>query len=121
VTGIGNIKILLGKSQPLTLHDTLYAPQAALCLISIGHLTDEGLTCLFEKRGCTIHNSTCKTLAEGKQKGHGLYTLKGRQPRAKYGLLTHAAPLLLTWYKRLEHLGYKAVIDMAKLGLTKGM
>ena len=47
--------------------------------------------------------------------------LKGRQPQAKYGLLACAAPSLLTWHKQLGHLGYGAIIDMARLGMTKGM
>ena len=47
--------------------------------------------------------------------------LKGTQPRAEYGLLACAAPLLLTWHKRLGHLQYGAVIDMAKFGMTRGL
>ena len=68
-----------------------------------------------------IHNSAGRTLAEGEQKGHGLYMLKGRQPWARYGLLACAAPSLLTWHKWLGHLGYSAAIDMARLGMAEGM
>ena len=78
--GIGKIKLHLGKSRWLTLRDTLFTPQAALCLISVGHLADEGLACIFEKGGCTIHNPAGKTLVEGALKESGLYTLKGKQP-----------------------------------------
>jgi len=96
---IGKIKLHLGKSQWLTLCNMLFTPQAALHLISVGRLADEGLACIFEKGGCTICNPAGKTLAEGAQKECGLYTLKGKQPQAKYSLLAHAAPSLLTWHK----------------------
>ena len=63
--GIGKIKLHLGKSWQLTLCDTLFAPQATLHLISVGHLANDGLACMFEKEGCTICNTTGKTLAAG--------------------------------------------------------
>ena len=99
----------------------LFPPQATLCLISVGCLADEGITCVFECKGCTVRNTVGKILAEGARKVCGLYTLIGVQPCTEYGLLAQVSPSLLTWHKGLGHIGYGAIIDMAKLGMTKGM
>ncbi len=62
---VGKIKLHLGKGWRLTLHGMLFTPQATLRLISVGCLADEGITCVFECKGCTVRNTVGKILAEG--------------------------------------------------------
>jgi len=67
--GIGKIKLHLGKSRWLTLHDTLFSPQATLCLISIGCLADQGLTCMFVKGGCAVCKLCWKNASRRRTEG----------------------------------------------------
>ena len=61
--GIWTITIRVGKGQCTMLRDVLYAPQAALCLISVGRLTDDNMTVLFKKEKCIVCSSN-KTVVE---------------------------------------------------------
>src|SRR5882724_5075353 len=46
--GRGRIRLHCGKGHTLMLHDALYVPQAAICLISIGWICNNGLTVIFK-------------------------------------------------------------------------
>jgi len=46
--GRGKIRLHCGKGHTPMLHNALYVPQAAICLISIGWICDNGLTVIFK-------------------------------------------------------------------------
>lgn len=119
--GIGTIRIQVGNGQHITLRDVLYAPQAALHLISVGRLTDDNMTILFEKGKCTVRSRDNKTLVEATRKDRGLYTLLGNHFYSNTASLARALPTITTWHRRLGHVSHQAIIDMAKLGMAKGM
>lgn len=119
--GVGKIKLSMGKGWRLTLKEVLFAPRAALRLISVGQLADDNMTTIFEKFKCIVHEGTGKILAEGTRKERGLYTLTGRQPKTEHSYIARAVPSLVTWHKRLGHVSYQSIVNMAKLGMTKGM
>ena len=74
--GTGLIKLRCSKGRNLTLRDTLYAPQAALHLISVGRLGDEGYTMTFDAQCCCVVHSS-KIMAQGAHEDRSLYRLQG--------------------------------------------
>jgi Pol polyprotein, beta-barrel domain/GAG-pre-integrase domain/Integrase core domain len=119
--GIGRIKIMLKKGQDIMLRDVLYAPQAALCLISVGRLADDNMTVLFRKGKCTVWNADNKIVAKVIRRERGLYTLVANHPQRDYSCLAHTTPTVATWHKHLGHVSYQSIIDMAKHNMAKGM
>ena len=65
--GMGTIRLRLRcrKGRRLTLKHMLFAPAAALRLISVGKLTDDDLMTIFESDTCHICNKSGKTIADG--------------------------------------------------------
>jgi hypothetical protein len=62
--GIGKIKLRCRKGRKFTLQDALFAPQAALQLISVGRLGDEGCKTTFKVKRCRVfHNH--KVITDG--------------------------------------------------------
>jgi len=73
VIGRAKIRLHCGKGHTLTLHDALYVPQAAIPLISIGRICDNGLTVIFKSDSCVFKNTLGKTIAGGTRIGKELY------------------------------------------------
>ncbi|KAJ7467600.1 hypothetical protein FB451DRAFT_984891, partial [Mycena latifolia] len=73
--GIGTVRVRVGKGRHFTLKDVLYCPRAAITLISIGRLCDDGHDTTFKSNGCTIKRQSGKVVATASRSGTGLYTL----------------------------------------------
>jgi len=71
----GVIKVRCGKGRKFTLNYALYAPQAALCLISVSKLGNEGCRITFDALHCQVLRNN-KVLAEGIREGKHLYHLQ---------------------------------------------
>ena len=119
--GIGSIKIPVKKGQLLIHKNVLYVPQAALRLISVGRLADENMSITFEKEKCSVRNTSGGTVIEATHKDHGLYTIYGDHAHMDSAFLARAVPTIATWHKRLGHIGYQAIVDMARLKMAEGM
>ena len=117
--GIGQIKLQCGKGRNLTLKKSLFAPQATMRLISVGSLGDDGYNAIFTATGCQVKRGS-KTIADGSRKGRNLYRLTGNI-RTEHANVARAAPNLETWHKRLGHVNYTSIIEMAKGGYATGM
>ena len=95
----GTIILKCGKGRKITLRDALFVPAAALCLISVGKLADDGLLTTFKGSACHITGGSSKPLADGIRKGKGLYYLSGNDPKAvEHVFISHALPNLATWH-----------------------
>jgi len=100
--GMGTIRLRLRcrKGRRLTLKHMLFAPAAALRLISVGKLTDDDLMTIFESDACHIRTKSGKTIADGTRKGNGLYYFAGRDPKvSKHAFISRASPDIATWHR----------------------
>jgi len=123
IAGIGRGKIIvkIGKGRKLNLVDVLYVPQASLRLISVGRLADGGVSSLFNKMRCSLICGS-KNIAPRTRTGISLYSLN----ESHYCIIKRAniacmAPDLETWHKRLGHVNYVSIIEMADNWLATGM
>jgi hypothetical protein len=141
--GIGEIRVRIGKGRHFTLKDVLYCPDAAVTLISVGKLCDDGHTAIFSDHGCSIRRLSGKIVATGSRAGTGLYTLDcdkamftlstsseqdlarsavARAARAvTANIAIKAVPTLETWHRRLGHVNIGTVLDMARRHAVTGM
>ena len=53
-----------GTITPVTLHDTLYMPDMALTIVSIGHIMKFGYHIAFEDKSCKIKNKSGKIIGK---------------------------------------------------------
>jgi len=120
--GVGTIMLRCGKGRRLSLKKALFVPDAALRLISVGKLADEGLVTIFEEEVCHIRNKSGKAIADGTRKGNGLHYFAGSDPRiVERAFISHTSPDLVTWHQHLGHINYTSIICMAKKSLATGM
>jgi hypothetical protein len=63
-----------GRNVDVSLKDTLYAPDIAFTLISLGRCDDAGFQTFFDHQKCIVKDKARKTLIEA-PKFHGLYRL----------------------------------------------
>jgi len=89
-------------------------------LISVGHLADDDILSSFDSESCTLCKGP-KVIANAKCSQKGLYSLTAQDIRTEHANIARAIPDLETWHKRLGHISYDAVIQMAKKQLTTGM
>jgi hypothetical protein len=108
--GRGKIVIKLRKGRKLTLTEALYIPQAALCLISVGHMADSGVSSLFHSTSCALMCGL-KMIATGTCTGTSFYSLNDSQTHTiEHASIACTAPNLETWHKRLSHISYASII-----------
>jgi len=119
--GRGKIRLRCSKGRVLILKDALYVPAAALHLISIGRLCDDGLVATFNSTSCNFKNKNGKMIAGGTRAGKDLYHFNGDPLIVECVNIACTTPNLETWHHHLGHVNYQSVIDMAKKGLTRGM
>src|SRR6266481_2098 len=120
--GVGTILLHCGKGRWLALKNALFVLDAALHLISVGKLADDGLVTTFGDQVCHLHNKSGRTIADGARKGNGLYYISGGDPKIiEHRLIAHASPDLATWHRRLGHVNYASIIRMAKKSFATGM
>jgi hypothetical protein len=121
-SGVGTIHLRCASGQTLTLTNALYVPGASLRLISIGRLDDTGSDVRFRDGHCTITGHNGSVVAQGTKIGTDLYYITGHPSSAPdLANIARSAPDLVTWHKRLGHLNYASIIQMAKHGMARGM
>jgi hypothetical protein len=119
--GRGTISLRCEEGTILKLVDVLYIPQAALRLISVGRLPNEGLESTFNKTSCIIRNKPGRMIARGTRRGRELYSFDGSPRAIKQACIARSTPNLQTWHRRLSHVNYASIITMAKNRLASGM
>ena len=86
----------------------------------MGRLGDEGCQIVFEVTRCRVLRNN-KTLAKGIRRGKNLYHLQCNTPTFKHASIAQAVPTLETWHRRLGHVNYTSIIQMAWDGVAVGM
>jgi len=92
------IKVRCSKGRRFTMNYTLYAPQVALCLISVGRLGEEKCQVTFEATHCQVLRNS-KVLAKGIREGKHMYHLQCNTPLFEHAVIAHAIPTLETWHQ----------------------
>jgi len=92
---IGVIKVRCGKGRRFTLNYALYTPQAALHLILVGKLRDEGCRITVDTAHCRVLRNN-KVLAKGIREGKHLYHLQCNAPHFECATIACAVPNLET-------------------------
>lgn len=123
-TGIGNIKLRIARGAWLMLRDVLFIPAATVRLISVSSIArDSKVVSHFDDSSCWITSKSSGALiARGELlPSMRLYTLELHSPTADHALAVTHAPDLETWHRRLGHVGYQSLQDMARKGMVEGM
>jgi hypothetical protein len=133
--GLGTIELSVAPGNHLILQKALFAPASTVRLISVLTLNRDG-NCVshFDSTSCWITNKANGALvAKGVvSPTRNLYTLSTftpnivhdpPHPRASNHTSFYAArvPDLETWHRRLGHCNTRAIIDMARNNVAKGM
>ena len=126
--GMGDIELRIAGGHVLKLTDVLYIPESSVRLISILALNRSGsYTTHFDSNGCWVTNKSNTTLVRGSLSGKRLYVLttKTPAPRTKapdtQSALFARVPDVETWHRRLGHCNTRAIVEMAKNGVSQGM
>jgi hypothetical protein len=124
-TGVGKIRLQIGKGVEITLEPVLFVPEASVRLISVFVLGSgpQKLVSHFNGEGCWLTNSSGATVASGKMSAMGkrLYTLNMGSPLVEHSFIATRVPDIETWHRRLGHVNYKSVVDMSDNGMVRGM
>ena len=122
-SGIGNVKLHILERAHIILKDVLYIPQAAVCLISISHMSnDSQITSHFDNHICWLTDKASNTIvARGTLTSRNLYALDLFEPQPENALIATAQPTIETWHRRLGHANYQAISDMCQNNMVTGM
>ena len=127
--GVGEIELRIAAGHVLKLTNVLYIPESSVRLISILALNKSGdYTTHFDSNGCWVTNKSNTTLVRGSLSGSKrLYVLSTKTPYVQHksprsdSALHARTPDLETWHRRLGHCNLRAIIEMAKNRVSKGM
>lgn len=114
-TGIGKIRLSLGRGKHLILDHALHVPAASVRLISVRALCDgpHGYIVGFDSKGVTLRHRSGAAFFTGTRVGRGLYALSGSPPAVDSALAVSLAPTLETWHRRLGHANFRATHSVA--------
>ncbi|XP_071722916.1 uncharacterized protein [Rutidosis leptorrhynchoides] len=85
-------------------------------LISIGQMCDEDCEINFNKHGCKVMNETGDIVMTGSRQTNYTYTLDG-----DIKCLKTSTENLIMWHKKLEHVGFRNLVELSKAGAVKGL
>lgn len=122
--GLGTVDIELANGKHLTLDNVLYAPQAAVRLVSISAICSSGNKPFvrFDDTSALVYARDGTELASGTLVQKQLYALDGVPVQAHdHALLAAPLPDLQSWHLRLGHVNHDYVYDMACGGTVEGM
>ena len=84
VTGVGNVDIQVLSGEIKSISSVLYTPGITKNLLSVGSLTDQQKTLVFNAKGCFVINDTTSQVEAFAhiENGRGLYKLQATSPRS---------------------------------------
>ena len=90
-------------------------------LISTRKLANDGMHTLTGPSSCLVTDSDGCVVVHGSRQPDSLYYVSGVSCQLPLTNIARAVPNLQTWHRRLGHVNYKSIIDMAKNGVVTGM
>ena len=112
--GVGNIILHLPSGNKFTLCGVLYVPETAIHLISVGKLTDTGLTSTFTKDHCQVCDSMNNIILVGLK-------ITNITPPIEWESLAKAPVTLKTWHYCLGYISYASIIELVMKHMVTGM
>ncbi|CAA9998103.1 unnamed protein product, partial [Nesidiocoris tenuis] len=108
VNGKGTVKMCVsvnGKKQVMSLHNTLHVPELRSNLLSVGKITDQGLTVTFTSSSAEIKNRSGETLMRAKRT-NGLYLVDevSGSSHSKEEISLKCESKIENWHQRFGHL-----------------
>ncbi|CAB0006643.1 unnamed protein product, partial [Nesidiocoris tenuis] len=108
VNGKGTVKMCVsvnGKKQVMSLHNTLHVPELRSNLLSVGKITDQGLTVTFTSTSAEIKNRSGETLMRAKRT-NGLYLVDevSGSSNSKEEISLKCESKIENWHQRFGHL-----------------
>lgn len=122
--GVGNVDIQVPSGEIKSISSVLYTPGITKNLLSVGSLTDQHKTLVFNARGCFVINdltSQVEAFAH-RENGRGLYKLQTSHSRPKPEVnAIHVRSQAVLWHKRLGHFHTKGIQRMVASEAVKGL
>ena len=128
--GVGDIDLCIATGHVLKLTNVLYIPKSSVRLVSVRALNKSGdYITHFDSDICWVTNRSNATLVRGVlSEAKKLYTLSVISPSVRHikspntaTALYSRVPNIETWHRRLGHCNTRAIIEMAKKGMSQGM
>ncbi|KAK0570630.1 hypothetical protein LWI29_004098 [Acer saccharum] len=113
VIGKGNISIPGLPSLP----NALYVDGLQANLISISHLSDEGLSVMFGKVDCSILKENGQVLLKGKRSSDNCYCLESNLISCNLS----TSEQIEVWHQRLGHMNYRDLKVLDRLNVVRGL
>ena len=118
--GAGDLKINVPNgesSTPITLKDTLYAPDMTMTVVSISRIAAAGYSVAFEGKSCQIKSKTGKIVGDIPAAPNGLY-------KVEHSLAAAAAAEqvdILTVHRRLGHISADTIRSLVRTNAVTGL
>lgn len=115
--------IINGQLIPITLTNTLYAPEAANNLLSVSRVDQGGGELCFKGGQVQIFDKYRNLLANGEQ-NHRLYHLKVHTREVEHAKADNAEQQLYTWkewHRKYGHIGNSTLELLKQQGLVEGL
>jgi len=120
--GTGDLQIDVPNGQvttPITLRDTLHAPDMALTIISIGRIVNSGCSVSFKKKSCKIKNKSGKTIGDIPASSNGLFKVKHSFAAASASAVKQVD--IHTLHRRLGHISVDAICNLIRYNAIVGI
>ena len=120
--GTGDLQIDVPNGQgttPVTLCDTLHAPDMALTIVSIGRIVNSGCSVSFEKKSCKIKNKSGKVIGDIPASSNGLFKVKHSFIAASANTVEQVD--IHTLHRRLGHISADAIRNLIRFNAITGI
>ena len=120
--GTGDLQIDVPNGQsttPVTLHDTLHAPDMALTIVSIGRILDSRYKVHFENKSCKIKNKSGKIIGDIPASSNGLFKVEHSFTAASATASMQVD--IHTLHRRLGHISTDAIRNLIRYNAIDGI
>jgi hypothetical protein len=120
-TGMGDLRIQVPNGEsftPVTLRDTLFAPEMALTVVSISRITKAGFAVSFEGNACKITSPRGKVVGTIPSNGNGLYRVEHVHAASP---VTNEAIDIRTLHRRLGHVAAETIRALVRSHAIQGI
>jgi len=120
--GTGDLQINVPNGQvttPITLHDTLHAPDMALTIVLIGQIVNSGCSVSFEKKSCKIKNKSGKTIGDIPASSNRLFKVEHSFTAASASAVKQVD--IHTLHQRLSHISTDAIRNLIRYNAIVGI
>jgi hypothetical protein len=118
IEGKGSVN--LGNNSEIKIDDVYFVPGLSFNLLSVGSITDMGLTLVFDDQGCIVYKGSEVVGCGTRDPRPGLYRYIIDDPKFKICAVA-SAPVAHLWHGRLGHLNMHNLHAMGAHNLATGV